>query len=147
MQVSQTILAHRRSINIKIWSSVLPVLFLKADFMAYIIKLPCTHRPRKHELNLARACSVPITHTSADYESQPNEPQQRSEVATHRGRPQNPPITQFFIKAIFQKAERGERTHSSSKPHSGKQLLINRDTVREWRAILGQTWKQTLSEF
>lgn len=88
------------------------------------------HRPRKQELSLACACSITITHTSADYESEPNEPQQRSEVATHRGRPQNPPITQFFIKAIFQKAERGERTHSSSKPHSGKQLRINRDTVK-----------------
>lgn len=109
--------------------------------MAYIIELPCMlmNRPRKQELSVACACSVPITHTSADYESQPSEPQQRAEVATHRGRPQNSPIIQFFIKAIFQKAERGERTHSSSEPHSGKQLQINIDTIREWRAILGQT--------
>lgn len=98
-----------------------------------------SHAQAKKSGVLACACSVTITHTSADYESQPNEPQQGSEFATHKGRPQNPPITQFFIKAIFQKAERGERTHSSSKPHSGKQLHINRDTVREWRAILGQT--------
>lgn len=40
------------------------------------------------------------------------------------------PSHSFFIKAIFQKAERGERTHSSSEPHSGKQLRINRDTVK-----------------
>ncbi len=147
--VSQTIHArHQTSIprsEAQYTSSFVPIGW----FMAYIIELPCMlmHRPRKQELSLACACSVPITHTSADDESQPNEPQQRSELATHRGSTSEFSHHTVFIKAIFQKAECGERTHSSSKPHSGKQLQINRDTVQEWRAILGQTWKQTLSEF
>ncbi len=72
-------------------------------FYGLITERPCMlmHRPRKHELSLACACSVPITHSSTDYESQPNEPQQRSELATQRGRPQNSPITQFFLLKLY----------------------------------------------
>lgn len=91
---------------------------------------------RTHHPHLSRLW-IPAQWASA--ESRGGHTQRSTSESSHH--------TVFFIKAIFQKAERGERTHSSSKPHSGKQLHINRDTVREWRAILGQTWKQTLSEF
>lgn len=105
------------------------------------VLLSCHAQAKKAGVDSGMSCSVPITRTSADYESQPNEPQQRSEVATHRGRPQKPPITQFFLLKLYFKKQSvvNTRTHSSSKPQSDRQLSINRDTVRERRAILGQT--------